>query len=140
MCQNVENLVTNHHRHLHAATRTIYIDLRCSAAKDTSSTHAATPLRHLDAHLDAAIKMRCEHQVADPNLYIRMATQHGNSHAATPLQFASLVSKFPYNSAHTHTQYFIQSSLKPPLQCGQEYIETTAAAPPTHIDTHTHTR
>jgi len=51
-----------------------------------------------------------------------MATPDDNNHAAIPMRSATADSKTPYNYAHIHKHS--QSSLKPPLQCGNKKKQT----------------
>ena len=80
-------------------------DIRCSAAKDNSVTHAAVVPRNLDA----AIAMRfatsrrkpaCLYAHGNTTWQHNMATQHGNIHAAIPLQSATRDSRSAKTYAH----------------------------------------
>ena len=71
-----------------------------------------------------------QHHVANLHVSTHMATPDDNNHAAIPMRSATADSKTPYNYAHTHKHS--QSSLKPPLQCGNKKSKPTAAAPAAH--------
>ena len=94
-------------------SNTIY-DVRLhSATKNNSSTHAATPLRHLCAAI--TMRLPTSRRQSAP-LSARMATQCGNSHAAIPLRSASTDWKRAKTYAHMNSHSLpLQNTKEEPI-------------------------
>ena len=103
-------------------------DLRSSAAKDDSITHAAAA----PSNLDATITMRFAASRRKPaRIYTHNNTRtpNDNSHAAIPMRSATGDSKTPYNYAHTSTPKAASSHR---YTAAKKNDKPTAAAPVAH--------